>query len=100
MSFFNSDATFLFSSQRSRIISIIYEWNSYDETGDAISHYMQTVLQGNAIMHKWTKDGRMMIACYIDGTRRIIFKIEWNDIQEMSEELEWLIKQVFRNKNR
>ena len=52
------------------------------EAWDAISRYVYTALQGGSIMHKWTNDGRMMIACCNDGTRPVIFKIERIDIPE------------------
>lgn len=46
------------------------------EAWDAISRYIYTALQGGSIMHGWTNDDRMMIACCSDGTRPVIFKIE------------------------
>ena len=46
------------------------------EAWDAISRYVYTALQGGSIMHKWTNDERIMIACCNDGTRPVIFKIE------------------------
>ena len=62
---------------------------------------MYTALQGGSIMHKWTNDDRMMIACCNDGTRPVIFKIERIDIPENEEEEEeeeqWLAKQNFKN---
>ena len=67
------------------------------ETWDAISRYVYTALQGGSIMHKWTNDERMMIACCNDGTRPVIFKIERIDIPETEEEREWLEKQNFKN---
>lgn len=33
------------------------------------------------IMHGWTKDDRVMIACCNDGTRPVIFKIERMDCE-------------------
>lgn len=42
--------------------------------------------RGGSIMHKWTNDDRMMIACCNDGTRPVIFKIERIDIPENEEE--------------
>ena len=57
---------------------------------------MYTALQGGSIMHKWTNDDRMMIACCNDGTRPVIFKIERIDIPENEEE-QWLAKQNFKN---
>lgn len=48
------------------------------EAWDAISRYVYTALQGGSIMHKWTNDERMMIACCNDGP--VIFKIERVDI--------------------
>lgn len=69
------------------------------EAWDAISRYVYTALQGGSIMHKWTNDDRMMIACCNDGTRPVIFKIERIDIPENEEEEEeqWLAKQNFKN---
>lgn len=67
------------------------------EAWDAISRYVYTALQGGSIMHKWTNDDRMMIACCNDGTRPVIFKIERIDIPENEEEKEWLEKQNFKN---
>ena len=67
------------------------------EAWDAISRYVYTALQGGSIMHKWTNDERMMIACCNDGTRPVIFKIERIDIPETEEEREWLEKQNFKN---
>lgn len=52
------------------------------EAWDAISRYVYTALHGGTIMHKWTNDERMMIACCNDGTRPVIFKIERIDIPE------------------
>ena len=46
------------------------------EAWDCISRYIYTALQGGSIMHGWTKDDRVMIACCNDGTRPVIFKIE------------------------
>jgi uncharacterized repeat protein (TIGR04076 family) len=46
------------------------------EAWDAISRYIYTGLQGGAIMHGWTNDDHVMIACCSDGTRPVIFKIE------------------------
>ncbi|MFR6329340.1 MAG: TIGR04076 family protein [Eisenbergiella sp.] len=48
---------------------------------DAISRYIYTALQGGSIMHGWTKDDRVMIACCNDGTRPVIFKIERIDCE-------------------
>lgn len=67
------------------------------EAWDAISRYVYTALQGGSIMHKWTNDERMMIACCNDGTRPVIFKIERIDIPETEEEKLWLAKQNFKN---
>ena len=67
------------------------------EAWDAISRYIYTALQGGSIMHRWTNDERMMIACCSDGTRPVIFKIERIDIPETSEEQVWLEKQNFCN---
>lgn len=46
------------------------------EAWDAVARYIYTALQGGSIMHGWTNDDRMMIACCSDGTRPVIFKIE------------------------
>ena len=46
------------------------------EAWDCISRYIYAALQGGAIMHGWTNDDRIMIACCNDGTRPVIFKIE------------------------
>ncbi|MCD7906426.1 MAG: TIGR04076 family protein [Clostridium sp.] len=59
--------------------------------------YVYTALQGGSIMHNWTNDDRMMIACCNDGTRPVIFKIERIDIPETEEEKIWLEKQDFSN---
>ena len=67
------------------------------ELWDAVSRYIYTALQGGAIMHNWTNDERMMIACCNDGTRPVIFKIERIDIPETEEEKQWLAKQNFKN---
>lgn len=67
------------------------------EAWDAISRYIYTALQGGSIMHGWTNDDRMMIACCNDGTRPVIFKIERIDIPENEEEKAWLAKQDFTN---
>ena len=63
------------------------------EAWDAISRYVYTALQGGSIMHKWTNDDRMMIACCNDGTRPVIFDIPENE----EEEEQWLAKQNFKN---
>lgn len=67
------------------------------EAWDAISRYVYAALQGGSIMHKWTNDERMMIACCNDGTRPVIFKIERIDIPENEEEKQWLERQNFKN---
>lgn len=67
------------------------------EAWDAISRYVYTVLQGGSIMHGWTNDERMMIACCNDGTRPVIFKIERIDIPENKDEEEWLASQNLTN---
>ena len=46
------------------------------EAWDCISRYIYSALQGGAIMHGWTNDDKVMIACCNDGTRPVIFKIE------------------------
>lgn len=50
--------------------------------GDAISRYIYSALQGGSIMHGWTNDDKVMIACCNDGTRPVIFKIERVDIND------------------
>lgn len=67
------------------------------EAWDAVSRYIYTALQGGSIMHRWTCDERLMIACCNDGTRPVIFKIERIDIPESAEEAEWLAAQSFVN---
>lgn len=67
------------------------------EAWDAISRYIYTALQGGSIMHNWTNDDRIMIACCNDGTRPVVFKIERIDIPENDEEKQWLEKQDFTN---
>jgi len=67
------------------------------EAWDAVSRYVYTALQGGSIMHGWTNDERMLIACCNDGTRPVIFKIERIDIPESEEEKQWLEKQNFKN---
>lgn len=52
------------------------------EAWDAISRYIYSALQGGAIMHGWTKDDKVMIACCNDGTRPVIFKIERIDVED------------------
>jgi uncharacterized repeat protein (TIGR04076 family) len=52
------------------------------EAWDAVSRYIYAALQGGAIMHGWTKDDRVMIACCSDGTRPVIFKIERLDVED------------------
>ena len=39
------------------------------EAWDAISRYVYTALQGGSIMHGWTNDERIMIACCKNGSR-------------------------------
>ena len=56
------------------------------EAWDCVSRYVYAALQGGSIMHGWTKDDRVMIACCNDGTRPVIFKIERIDIPENEEE--------------
>ncbi len=52
------------------------------EAWDAISRYIYSALQGGAIMHGWTNDDHVMIACCSDGTKPVIFKIERIDIKD------------------
>lgn len=65
------------------------------EAWDCISRYIYTALQGGSIMHGWTADDRMMIACCNDGTRPVVFKIERIDIPETDAERAWLAEQDF-----
>lgn len=44
------------------------------EAWDAVSRYVYAALQGGSIMHKWTNDERMMIACCNDGTRPVVLR--------------------------
>lgn len=67
------------------------------EAWDAISRYVYTALQGGSIMHGWTNDDRVMIACCNDGTRPVVFKIERIDIPENEEEKHWLESNNFSN---
>lgn len=67
------------------------------EAWDAVSRYIYTALQGGSIMHGWTRDDRMMIACCNDCTRPVIFKIERIDVPETEEERVWLESQDFTN---
>lgn len=67
------------------------------EAWDCISRYIYAALQGGAIMHNWTRDDRLMIACCNDGTRPVIFKIERIDIPENDEEAAWLSSQDYSN---
>ena len=52
------------------------------EAWDCISRYVYSGLQGGAFMHNWTNDDRVMIACYNDGTRPVVFKLERIDEAE------------------
>ena len=65
------------------------------EGWDAVSRYVYTALQGGSIMHGWTRDERMMIACCNDGTRPVVFKIERVDVPQTEEERRWLAEQDF-----
>lgn len=67
------------------------------EAWDAISRYIYTALQGGSIMHGWTNDDRLMIACCNDGTRPVVFKIERIDVPETEEEARWLAQCDFSN---
>lgn len=67
------------------------------EAWDCISRYVYTALQGGSIMHNWTNDDRVMIACCNDGTRPVVFKIERHDIPENTSEKAWLSTQDFSN---
>lgn len=64
---------------------------------EAISRYVYTVLQGGSIVKGRTTDDRIMIACFNNGTRPVIFKVERINIPEADEEREWLAKQNFKN---
>ena len=67
------------------------------EAWNCVSRYIYTALQGGSIMHGWTNDERMMIACCNDGTRPVVFKLERIDIPETDEERIWLEAQDFSN---
>ena len=67
------------------------------EAWDAVSRYVYTALQGGSIMHGWTNDERMMIACCNDGTRPVVFQIERIDIPENEAERASLARQDFLN---
>ena len=67
------------------------------EAWDCISRYIYTALQGGSIMHGWTRDDRLMVACCNDGTRPVVFKLERIDIPETLEEEAWLASQDFAN---
>lgn len=67
------------------------------EAWDCVSRYIYTALQGGSIMHRWTRDERMMIACCNDGTRPVVFKLERIDIPENDQEAAWLEVQDFTN---
>ena len=51
------------------------------ELWDAISRYIYTGLQGGSITKGWMGRENEMIACCSDGTRPVIFKIEWIDYE-------------------
>ena len=68
------------------------------EAWDCISRYVYAALQGGAIMRRWTRDDRLMVACCNDGTRPVVFKIERVDVPEDDFEREWLGKQYFENR--
>ena len=57
------------------------------EAWDAVSRYIYAGLQGGSIMRGWMREENTMIACYSDGTRPVIFKIERLDIDESTENL-------------
>ena len=65
------------------------------ETWDCINRYVYTALQGGSIIHGWMRDDRQMIACWQDGTRPVILRIERIDIPETDEERAWLEHQDF-----
>lgn len=65
------------------------------EAWDCISRYIYTALQGGSIMHGWTRDDRVMIACCNDGTRPVVFKLERIDIPETVKEEACLASQDF-----
>ena len=66
------------------------------EAWDCISRYIYTGLQGGSIMHGWTNDDRIMIACCNDGTRPVIFKVERFDEPEDEADRAWLASHDFR----
>lgn len=67
------------------------------EAWDCISRYIYTALQGGSIMHGWTRDDRLMVACCNDGTRRSSSSWSCIDIPETLEEEAWLASQDFAN---
>ena len=67
------------------------------EAWDCISRYIYTALAGGAIMHGWTNDDRIMIACCNDGTRPVIFKLIRIDIPETAEDRAYLQTHDFAN---
>ena len=67
------------------------------EAWDCISRYVYTGLQGGSLMHAWTNDERVMIACCNDGTRPVVFKIEREDVPDTPEEERWLAAQDYSN---
>ncbi len=50
------------------------------EVWDSISRYVSAAVQEGYILHGWSNDERMMIACCNDSTRPVIFKIGKIDI--------------------
>ncbi len=68
------------------------------EAWDAVSRYVYTALQGGSIMHGWTRDERLMIACCNDGTRPVTFKIERVDVPENDADAAWLAARDFTNR--
>ncbi len=76
------------------------------EAWDCISRYIYTALQGGSIMHGWTNDDKIMIACCNDGTRPVIFKIERVDYKVLifdrdlnDSEKETVISRITKIKN-
>ena len=65
------------------------------EAWDCISRYIYTGLQGGSLMHGWSRDERLMIACCNDGTRPVVFKIEREDVPDSPEEEAWLDSRDF-----
>ena len=77
----NSGKCPLFTEGQEFIVDDRSYWNMMDGkfcsyAWDAISKFVYAALQGGSILHGWTKDDKVMIACCNDGVRPVIFKLE------------------------